>query len=174
MNQNDDIALEHEISALRTANLWAKVALMLLGLIGMGALVWVIDHYFGAPGVRVFLVAAGVIGLVMLIYIMSIGVSAVFGRQAMAHHDAVLQGLIAFQRADDYGEVARSVATGMSGAIRSGNQIDARVLQIANQIARQQSAQLADSQRQQQAQLPPGWAMIDDDQADVGQFRHID
>ena len=73
--------------------------------------------------------------------------SAVFGRQAMQHHDNVLNGLIQFQRADDYGEVARSVANGMSGVMRSGNSLDARVLQIANQIAKQQQTQLTDSQR---------------------------
>lgn len=72
----------------------------------------------------------------------------------------MLNGLIQFQRADDYGEVARSVAAGMSGAIRSGNQVDARVLQIANQIAQHQQRQLTDSQP---APAPQWWPQEEED-----------
>jgi hypothetical protein len=120
----------------------------------------------------VFLIGVAVFAIVAAIYLMAIGVSAVFGRQAMAHHNNVLRGIIDFQRADDYGEVARSVATGISGAVRSGATLDARVLQVANQIARQQQAQIADSQRQQPA--PPSWAMLDDAEQDAGTFRRIE
>lgn len=98
----------------------------------LAALVWMIDHYFGGDGVRVFLIGVAVFAIVAAIYLMAIGVSAVFARQAMAHHNNVLRGIIDFQRADDYGEVARSVATGISGAVRSGTALDARVLQVAN------------------------------------------
>lgn len=174
MDDKNDIYMQHEIAALRTSHRWATLGIVLVILLAGVGLGWAIDRYFGADGVRGFLVAAGIAVIVLLIYGLSIATAAIYGRQAMAHHDNVLQGLIQFQRADDYGEVARQVASGMSGAIRSGNTLDARVLTIANQIAKQQHAQLIDSQRQQPPQLPAGWAMIDDDQADVGQFRHID
>jgi len=171
-HNSDDPWVQHEIIALRTSNRWATLGITLLLLLAAAALLWAIDHYFGGDGVRIFLIALGILSIVVVIYALSIGVSAVYGRQAMAHHDNVLSGLIQFQRADDYGEVARQVATGMSGAMRSGNTLDARVLTIANQIAKQQQAQLTDSQRP--AQTPAGWAMIEDDQIDAGQFRHID
>lgn len=144
MNEQDDIGLQHEINALRTSQRWATLGILVVVVAACGALVWTVDHYWGGDGVRVLLICAGLIAIVVLIYVMAIGVSAIFGRQAMAHHNNVLNGLIQFQRADDYGEVARSVAAGMSGAIRSGNQVDARVLQIANQIAQQR--QLTDGQ----------------------------
>jgi hypothetical protein len=171
-DNKNDVYMQHEINALRTSHRWATLGIVVVILLALAGLGWATDHYFGPSGVRVLLVGAGLLTLLAIIYLMSIGVSAVFGRQAMQHHDNVLNGLIQFQRADDYGEVARSVATGMSGAIRSGNQIDARVLQIANQIARQQ---LADSQRQQPAPLPQSWAMTDapgEPDADT-QFRWI-
>ena len=62
-------------------------------------------------------------------------------------------------------------ATALSGAIRSGNQVDARVLQIANQIAQQQQRQLTDSQRTQAS--APTWAMGEEEPADSN-FRRID
>jgi hypothetical protein len=158
-DNRNDIYMQHEINALRTSHRWATLGIVIVILLALAGLGWAIDHYFGVAGVRVMLVAVGLVTLLAILYVMSIGVSAIFGRQAMQHHDNVLQGLIAFQRADDYGEVARQVASGMSGAMRSGNQVDARVLQIANQIARQQVAQLTDSQRQQHA--APTWAMMD-------------
>ncbi len=154
---NDDIGLQHEIAALRTSNAWARLFQMVLGAITMAVLGWVIYAAFGMDGVRIFLIAAGIIGIVVLIYVMAIGVSATFGRQAMDHHNNVLQGLIQFQRADDYGEVARQVASGMSGAMRSGNQVDARVLQLANQLSGYQRQQLADSRQQQQVEAEAGW-----------------
>ena len=161
-----------EIEGLRASNRWATLGILLLVVLALAALLWAIDHYFGGDGVRVFLIGVAVFAIVAAIYLMAIGVSAVFGRQAMAHHNNVLRGIIDFQRADDYGEVARSVATGISGAVRSGATLDARVLQVANQIARQQQAQIADSQRQQPA--APSWAMLDDAEQDAGTFRRIE
>lgn len=172
-DNHNDIYMRHEINALRTSHRWATLGIViavLLALIGLG---WAIDHYFGEGGVRVMLVAVGLVTLLAILYLMSIGVSAIFGRQAMSHHDNVLQGLIQFQRADDYGEVARQVASGMSGAMRTGNQVDARVLQMANQIARQQVAQLTDSQRQPPA--PPTWAMGEEEPSESSaHFRRLD
>lgn len=157
----DDSNLQHEIHALRTSQRWATLMIVLVIVVGGVALVWAVDRYFGGDGVRILLIAAGVAAVIGAIYLLSIVTAAVYGRMAMQHHDNVLRGIIDFQRADDYGEVARSVATGMGGAIRSGTNLDARVLQIANQIAQQQQRQLIDSQRQQ-AQSPT-WAMGADD-----------
>lgn len=166
----DDRDYQMELEGHRTSSRWATLGIMIVVLLAVAALVWAIDHYFGGDGVRVFLVGVAIFAIVGTIYLMAIGVSAVFGRQAMAHHNNVLRGIIDFQRADDYGEVARSVATGISGAVRSGATLDARVLQVANQIARQQQSQLADNQRQQAA--PQSWAMLDEEPADA--FRRIE
>lgn len=168
MNEQE---LQREIEGLRATNRWAQLGILLIVVLALAALVWMIDHYFGGDGVRVFLIGVAVFAIVAAIYLMAIGVSAVFARQAMAHHNNVLRGIIDFQRADDYGEVARSVATGISGAVRSGTALDARVLQVANQIARQQQAQIADSQRQ--PATPPTWLTLDDEPADAA-FRRVE
>lgn len=174
MQDKDEIYMQHEVAALRTSNRWATLGIVVVVVGALGGLGWAVDRYFGAGGVRVLLVGVGLLLALAVIYLMAIGVSAVFGRQAMAHHDNVLQGLIQFQRADDYGEVARQVASGMSGAMRSGNQVDARVLQVAQQIARQQVAQLTDGQRQQQQGQVPTWAMGEEEVVAGEQFRRVD
>ena len=157
----DDTNLQHEINALRTSQRWATLLIVLVIAAGLTALVWAVDRYFGGDGVRILLIAAGVAAVIGIIYVMSIVTAAIYGRMAMQHHDNVLSGLIAFQRADDYGEVARQVAGGITNVMRSGNTVDSRVLTLANQIAQQQHRQLIDSQRQQ-AQAPT-WAMGADD-----------
>lgn len=172
-DDKSDIYMQHEINALRTSHRWATLGIVIVILLALAGLGWAVDHYFGAGGVRVMLVAVGLVTLLAILYLMSIGVSAIFGRQAMQHHDNVLSGLIAFQRADDYGEVARQVASGMSGAIRTGNQVEARVLQVANQLSSYRQAQLTDSQRNQ----PPAatWAMGEQEPADADAvFRRVD
>jgi hypothetical protein len=171
-DNRNDIYMQHEIAALHTSNRWATLGIVIVILLALAGLGWAIDHYFGEGGVRVMLVAVGLTALLAILYLMAIGVSAVFGRQAMAHHDNVLQGLIAFQRADDYGEVARQVATGMSGAIRTGNSLDARVLQVANQLSQAQNRQLIDSQRQQPP--APTWAMGEEETAAITGFRRVE
>lgn len=168
---NNDERYMMEIEGMRASNRWATLGILLLVLLACAGLVWAIDHYFGTQGVRTFMIGVAVFAIVAAIYLMAIGVSAVFGRQAMAHHNNVLRGIIDFQRADDYGEVARSVATGISGAVRSGTALDARVLQVANQIARQQQAQLADSQRQQSQ--APTWALAEEEPVESS-FRRVD
>lgn len=157
----EDRDYQMEIEGYRTSHRWATFGIVIVVLLALVALVWAIDYYFDAQGVRVFLIAVGVAAIVLLIYALSIGVSAIYGRQAMAHHNNVLRGIIDFQRADDYGEVARQVAVGMGGAIRSGTNLDARVLQVANQIAQQQQRQLVDAQRNQPA--PSTWGFDEDD-----------
>lgn len=174
MTENELYAqeLKREIEGLRATNRWAMLGILLVVVLALAGLVWMIDHYFGGDGVRVFLIGVGIFALVAAIYLMAIGVSAVFGRQAMAHHNNVLRGIIDFQRADDYGEVARSVATGISSAVRSGTALDARVLQVANQIARQQVQQLTDSQPQATTSAPSVWSDVEDDA--VASFRRVE
>ena len=65
------------------------------------------------------------------------------------------------------------MATGMSGAIRSGTNLDATVLRVANQLAQQQHRQLVDAQREQppaatwnfdeevQSGAPATWRRVD-------------
>lgn len=171
-DNKNDVYMQHEINALRTSYRWATLGIVVVILLALAGLGWAVDHYFGEGGVRVMLVAVGLVMLLAILYAMSIGVSAVFGRQAMQHHDNVLNGLIQFQRADDYGEVARSVANGMSGVMRSGNSLDARVLQIANQIAKQQQTQLTDSQRSAPATTPT-WAMDGEQSEADAEFRWV-
>lgn len=169
-DSRNDVYMQHEINALRTSNRWATLGIVVVVLAALAGLGWAVDRYFGEGGVRVLLVGVGLLLALAVIYLMAIGVSVVFGRQAMDHHDNVLQGLIQFQRADDYGEVARQVASGMSGAMRSGSQVDARVLQVAQQIAKQQVAQLTDGQRQQ----APTWAMGGEEMVEGERFRRVD
>lgn len=172
MEDNRDIYMQHEINALRTSHRWATLGIVIVILLALAGLGWAIDHYFGSQGMRIFLIATGIAVIVILVYALSIATAAIYGRMAQSHHDNVLQGLIQFQRADDYGEVARQVAAGMSGAIRTGNQVDAKVLQVANQLSTYRQAQLTDSQRQQPQ--PPTWAMADTEPAETPAFRHID
>ena len=145
--------LQHEIVALQTSNRWATLGIVVVCILAAALLTWAIDHYFGADGVRFWLVACGLIAVLAILYLLSIGVSAVYGRMAMTHHDNVLQGLVAYQRADDAGEVARSVANSMGGALRSGNTLDGRIVTLANQLARQQTQALLSAERGNQRQL---------------------
>ena len=177
-NHQHDI--QHEIVALQTSNRWATLGIVVVCILAIAGLTWAIDHYFGADGVRFWLIACGLLAVLGLLYLLSIGVSAVYGRMAMSHHDNVLQGLVAFQRADDYGEVARSVANNMGGVLRSGNSLDGRIATLANQLARQQTQALLTAERGTQRQIAadaerdwynPAGAQFDDvpagwDQAD--------
>jgi hypothetical protein len=169
--KHDDSNLQHEINALRTSQRWATLLIVIVIVAGLTALVGAVDRYFGGDGVRILLIAAGVAAVIGVIYALSIVTAAIYGRMAMQHHDNVLSGLIAFQRADDYGEVARQVAGGITNVMRSGTNLDARVLTVANQIAQQQHRQLIDSQRQQ-AQAPT-WAMSADQQQPADQGDNI-
>jgi hypothetical protein len=161
---DSDIYMQHEVNALRTSNRWATLGIILVVVLAAAALLWAIDHYFGADGVRTFLIAAGIIAVVGIIYAMSIGVSAIYGGLAMRHHNNVLDGLVAFQRADDAGEIVRSVANNMGGVLRSGSSLEGKILTTANQLARQQTQALLSAHDQQQRQLTAdadaGWYRV--------------
>ena len=163
---------------------WASLAILVV-VIGLLVLLWwFVDSYFGADGVRVVAIVIGIALLVLFVIGVGYGVQAISTSLSQRHHDNVLRGLVAFQREDDRGEVARTVASGVAGVLRSGNQVDARVLTLAGRLGQQQAqamvrGQIADQQRlaqqqtEQQAQswydvpaqfeddtpagVPPGW-----------------
>ncbi len=127
---------------------WALVALVLALFGGLALIVWGIDHYWGGDGVRVAGVGLAIVALVLFVVGLGRWVQGDAMRMAMDHHDNILRGLIGFQNADDRGEVARTVATGISGALRSGNQLDRTVLTLAGRMAQGQLAAQHDAQRQ--------------------------
>jgi hypothetical protein len=161
---------------------WASLAILIV-VIGLLVLLWwFIDSYYGPDGVRVVGMVIGLGLLVLFVIGVGYGVQAISTSLSQRHHDNVLRGLVAFQREDDRGEVARTVASGMAGVLKSGNQLDRTVLTMAGRLGQQQAqamvrGQLADQQRlaqqqtEQQAQswydvpaqfeddtsLPPGW-----------------
>lgn len=148
-----------QIQASHTSR-WSHVALVLVILGGLSLIVLGIDYYWGADGVRLVSVVAGI--ALVILFIIGLGVSVMFvaSRMAMDHHDNVLRGLVAFQNADDRGEVARTVANGISGAMRSGNSLDRTVLQLAGRMAQGQISATNDAQRQltDQERGAPTWA----------------
>ena len=163
---------------------WALLGILVVA-IGMLALLWwFVESYYGHDGVRVVGIVIGV--LLLVLFVIGVGALVQFIATSLAqrHHDNVLRGLVAFQREDDRGEVARTVASGVAGVLRSGNQLDSRVLTLAGRLGQQQAqamvrGQIADQQRlgqqqaEQQAQswydvpaqfeddtpagMPPGW-----------------
>jgi hypothetical protein len=151
---------------------WATLGLCMLGIIVMG-LVWLfVETYYGADGVRVVGVVVGIGILVLMIIGVGYGVNAIATGLATRHHENILRGLVAFQREDDRGEVARTVANGVAGVLRSGNQLDRTTLQVAGRLAQQQTQALIAAQRrddkQQATDAEVGWwnvpATFEDDQ----------
>ena len=146
-----------------TRSNWAPVALTTLFLLAAGMLVLFVDRYFGGDGVRLVAVVFGIMVLILFTVGLGFGVMWLASRLAMRHHDNVLQGIVDFQNADDRGEVARTVASGISGAIRSGTQLDRSVLQLAGSMARQQANAIVAARQpaaQPQAAVGgPTWAM---------------
>ena len=134
---------------------WAAVAAFLLAVLVLVALWWFVRTYWGDDGVRLvgiilglFLLAAAIIGI-------GVGSFAVVYRLTAGHHDNVLNGLVRFQEADDRGEVARTVAGGVAGVLRSDSQLDRKVLDWAGRLGTGQAqaiiaGQLPDKSAQQQ------------------------
>ena len=60
------------------------------------------------------------------------------GRNADVVTETV-QNLVAFQRADDKGEVARAAIAALSNGQRGNTQLDSRILQLAGVIGRAQA-----------------------------------
>jgi hypothetical protein len=131
---------------------WATLAILLV-LIGACYLVYLfVESYYGADGVRIFGIVLGILGLVLIIIGVGTLVQYIAYRMTSDHHDNVLRGLVAFQREDDRGEVARTVASGVAGVMRSGNQLDRTVLQMAGRMAQGQITANSQAQRRDQQQ----------------------
>ena len=150
-----------DIEASLTSRRWATLGLALLAVL-VAVLTWFfIDSYYGADGVRLVGIVLGLAVVIMLIVGLGVGVMFVASGMTMRHHDNVLSGLVAFQREDDRGEVARTVASGVAGVLRSGNQLDSRVLTTANRLAQGQTQALLTAhrqdERQQQTQAEQDW-----------------
>lgn len=138
--------------------LWGLVALMVVAVGVVALLWWFVDAYFGDDGVRV--VAIGIAVFMLIMAIISVGMIVMWVSTwfTQRHHDNVLRGLVRFQEADDRGEVARTVAGGVAGVLRSGNQVDARMLTMADRLSRERSQMAqAQLQAQQQAENNRAW-----------------
>jgi len=158
---------------------WANLAILLVILGACYLLYLFVQSYYGDDGVRIFGIVLGVLGLVLIIVGIGALVQFVSYRMTMAHHNNVLDGLNRFQESDDRGEIARTVAGGVAGVLKSGNQLDRQVLSMAGRLAQGQSTAIVQAQRSaQQAQqvdaeqqfwrvqpqfdeaddqIPPGW-----------------
>lgn len=140
------------------------VTLVVLAMLIAGGIWWFVDHYFGEGGVRVVGILLGLVAVIAFIVGLGMLVMWVSTGMVQRHHDNVLDGLVAFQREDDRGEVARTVATGITGVLRSGNAADARMLAMADRLSRERmevQQQLADSQRQDREWQEQGSAKWD-------------
>lgn len=134
---------------------WANLAILLV-LLGACYLVYLfVRDYYGDDGVRIFGVVLGILGLVLIIVGIGALVQFIAYRMTISHHETVLDGLVRFQEADDRGEIARTVAGGVAGVLKSGNQLDRTVLTMAGRLAQGQTTAIVQAQRrddQQQAQ----------------------
>jgi hypothetical protein len=132
---------------------WANLAILIVILIACYLVYLFVDSYYGADGVRIFGAVLGVLGLVLIIVGIGALVQFIAYRMTMQHHENVLEGLVRFQEADDRGEIARTVAGGVAGVLKSGNQLDRTVLTMAGRLAQgQTSALLQDRRRDEQQQ----------------------
>ena len=134
---------------------WANLAI-LLAILGACYLLYLfVDRYYGDDGVRILGIVLFILGLVLIIVGIGALVQFIAYKMTISHHNNVLDGIVRFQEADDRGEIARTVAGGVAGVLRSGNQLDSKVLTIADRMARGQTSALVQAQRrdeQQQAQ----------------------
>lgn len=153
-----------DIEAARTSRRWATLGLSVLCVIVL-VLIWLfVDSYYGADGVRLVGIILGIALLIAAIIGIGVGVMFVASGMTMRHHDNVLGGIVAFQREDDRGEVARTVASGVAGVLRSGNQLDRTVLTMAGRMAQGQTQAMLTAQRQddrqQLAQAEQDWYQV--------------
>lgn len=132
---------------------WANLGILVVILGGCYLVYLFVRSYYGDDGVRIFGIVLGILGLVLIIVGIGTLVQFVAYRMTMAHHNNVLDGLNRFQESDDRGEVARTVATGVTGVLRSENTLDRQVLSMAGRLAQGQSTAIVQAQRSaQQAQ----------------------
>lgn len=156
---------------------WANLAILLVFMGACYLLYLFVRSYYGDDGVRIFGIVLGILGLVLIIVGIGALVQFIAYRMTMGHHENVLNGLVRFQEADDRGEIARTVAGGVAGVLKSGNQLDRQVLSMAGRLAQGQTtaitqAQRRDEQQQMQQAEQQFWAVrpqFDEDDAQQGQ-----
>ena len=151
----DYYAYDRRVAAQAQASAeWARTFKLLLILLAVAGLIWVLWYAFGTPGLQFGLIAAFVIAVVLGVWMLMM---SMHGRTADVVTETV-QNLVAFQRADDQGEVARAAIAALSNGQRGNTQLDSRILQLAGvigraqaqgQIAAHRAASTIDAQRQQ-------------------------
>ena len=154
----DYYAYDRRVAAQAQASAqWASTLRLFLILVAAAAFVWVLWFAFGVTGLQFSLIALFVVGCVVGIWLLMM---AQHGRIAQVMTETV-DNIVAFQKADDQGEVARTAIAAWGNAQRGGQQLDGRLLQVASMISKAQTKgeiaaiearQLADNYRQQTAQ----------------------
>lgn len=126
---------------------WANLGILLV-ILGACYLVYLfVRSYYGDDGVRIFGIVLGILGLVLIIVGIGALIQFIAYRMTMRHHETVLDGLVRFQESDDRGEIARTVAGGVAGVLKSGNQLDRTVLTMAGRLAQGQSTAIVQASR---------------------------
>ncbi len=118
------------------------VLIIILVLVFLWMLYWFVSTYYGDDGVRLVGIVLGIAAVIAAIIGLGVFVMWVSTSLTQRHHNNVLQGLVRFQESDDRGEVARTVASGVAGVMRSGNQVDTRMLAIADRLSRERQQAL--------------------------------
>jgi uncharacterized protein YeaC (DUF1315 family) len=126
----------------RSRSQLAIVLIMIVALAGLWMLYWFVSTYYGDDGVRLVGIVFGIALIITAIIGLGVFVMWVSTALTQKHHNNVLQGLVRFQESDDRGEVARTVASGVAGVMRSGNQVDTRMLAIADRLSRERQQAL--------------------------------
>lgn len=143
------------IAYAQASRRWATLGILALIVGLLVAVWWFVQSYYGDDGVRITGIVLGLGIVIVAIIGLGVGVMAIATAMAQRHHDNVLSGLVDFQREDDRGEVARTVANGVAGVLKSGNQLDRTVLTMAGRMGQAQAqaivrGQITDQQRQAQ------------------------
>lgn len=133
----------------RSRSQLALVLMMIVVVVGAWMLYWFVSTYFGDDGVRLVAIILGIALIISAIIGLGVFVMWISTSLTQRHHNNVLQGLVRFQESDDRGEVARTVASGVAGVMRSGNSVDTRMLAIADRLSRERQQAL---QQQYEAQ----------------------
>jgi uncharacterized SAM-binding protein YcdF (DUF218 family) len=154
----DYYAYDRRVAAQAEASAqWASVFKLFLILVAAAGFVWVLWFAFGITGLQFSLIALFVVGCVVGIWLLMM---AQHGRIAQLVTE-IIENIVAFQRADDQGEVARTAIAAWGNAQKGGQQLDGRLLQVASmigkakaegEIAAYEARQLVDGHRQQTAQ----------------------
>lgn len=147
-----------EAKRAEASQAWAGTLRLFLLLAAVAGFVWVLWFAFGITGLQFGLIAAFVIGVVLGVWQL---ILATHDRVSDTHAEAV-SNIVRFQGEDDYGETLRALVTAVASSQRGGQQLDGRLLQLANligsakakgEIAAIEAKQTIDAYRQQTAQV---------------------